>query len=209
MNLQKLKKTGGFTIIELIVVIFIFGVISSLVIFNYGAFKSDVSVENLAQDVALTIRRAQVYAVSTKGTDAIFPSYGIHFTVPGVVSLTGTERAFVLFADVPPPGPKVPTDREYTPSTNCDSTVGYGDECTEIIEITSSDKIVALCADGVCPTGGASLDIVFTRPNTEAEFCFKTSSTCSYPSYVTIKLQSINGTEKLVNVWNTGQINVQ
>jgi hypothetical protein len=79
----------------------------------------------------------------------------------------------------------------------------------KVIEINSSDKIVALCADNACLKAGVSLDIVFTRPNTEAEFCFKAGSSCSHPSFVTIKLESVNGTEKSINVWNTGLIDVK
>ncbi len=205
------SKVSGFTIIELLVVMFIFGVISSLVIFNYGSFQSDVSVENLAQDIGLTIRRAQVYSVGTKGidtgTNTIFPSYGIHFSIPTGLAVAGNERAFVFFADVPPI--VVPAEYDYSSST-CPNIVTSGDECMEIINITSSDKIVEIC-DGdtsVCyPT--ASLDIVFTRPNTEANFCFKSGGACSNPSNVILKVQSINGREKSINIWQSGQINVQ
>ncbi|MCC6323255.1 prepilin-type N-terminal cleavage/methylation domain-containing protein [Candidatus Nomurabacteria bacterium] len=207
-------STAGFTIIELLVVIFIFGVISSLVIFNYGSFQSDVSVENLAQDVALSIRRAQVYSVSTKSSEVssvtTFPSYGIHFylpSAPGGAAILGNERAFIFFADIPP----IITPVMYDTNGNCGALVS-GDECVEIINITSSDKIVDICYDGVCPVGSKSVDIVFTRPDTEAQLCFRygiSGSCIGNPSYVTIKLESINGRQRLINVWNTGQINVE
>lgn len=203
----------GFTIIELLVVIFIFGVISSLVIFNYGTFKSDVSVENLAQDVALTIRRAQVYAVSTKGADnTTFPSYGVHFNIPGNTSILGTEKHFILFADLP----TYPNLGQYDQSSGVCGVVNSSptnqDECLEIINITTTDTITAICDDRACfdSISDPSVDIVFTRPNTEAEFCFKLgSSACSNPSNVTIKLKSLKGTERAINVWNTGLISVK
>lgn len=207
------KINSGFTIIELLVVIFIFGVISSLVIFNYGAFRSDVSVENLAQDIALTIRRAQIYAVSTKGADnTTFPSYGVHFSIQGTTPILGTEKAFVLFADLP----DYPVVGQYDQnSISCGTVVSSAinqDECLEIINITTSDKIQEICDDRACyaKSSNPSVDIVFTRPNTEAIFCFKVGgSPCSTPSNVKIKLTSINGTERLVNVWNTGLIDVK
>ena len=211
--LKKNAKNAGFTIIELLVVIFIFGVISSLVIFNYGAFRSDVSVENLAQDVALTIRRAQIYAVSTKGADnTTFPSYGVHFNIPGTTPILGTDKSFVFFADLP----DYPVIGQYDQnSIGCGTIVSSAinqDECMEIINIATSDKIKEICDDRVCydETSNPSVDIVFTRPNTEALFCFKVgSSPCSTPSNVKIKLSSINGTERIVNVWNTGLIGVK
>ncbi|MDQ5971514.1 MAG: hypothetical protein QG566_460 [Patescibacteria group bacterium] len=216
LNFQKLKYSTkkGFTIIELLVVIFIFSVISSLVIFNYGSFQSNVSVENLAQDLALSIRRAQVYSVSTKSSEVAsvttFPSYGIHFylpSAPGGAAVLGTEKAFIFFADIPP----ILIPAIYDTNGGCGTLVS-GDECIEIINITSSDRIVDICYDGVCPTGSKSLDIVFTRPDTEAQFCYRSgiSGPCiGNPSYVTVKLESINGMQKLINVWNTGQISVE
>lgn len=208
-------KEKGFTIIELLVVIFIFGVISSLVIFNYGAFKSDVSVENLAQDIALTIRRAQVYSAGTKGADSTtFPSYGVHFNIPGSTDILGTEKHFVLFADLP----TYPNFGQYDQSIGTcgvvNSSPSNQDECLEIINITTADKITAICDDKACYDSNSmrnpSVDIVFTRPDTEAEFCFKLgSSSCSNPSNVTIKLKSIKGTERSINVWNTGLISVK
>lgn len=206
-------STAGFTLIELIVVIFIIGLISGLVAFNYGKFRSDVTVESLAQDIALTIRRAQVYSVGTKGTDSIFPSYGIHFNIPGSIAVTGTEKDIVFFADVPPFGVRL-ANGEYdngTSTTDCPTlTVSYGDECMEVINIKSTDKITALCTDnGTNCSTNASLDIVFTRPNTEAQFCYKTGGTCTSPTDVTIKVESLKGSIKYINVWNSGQINVK
>jgi prepilin-type N-terminal cleavage/methylation domain-containing protein len=211
----KLNNTRqkGFTIIELLVVIFIVGVISGLVMFNYKSFRSDVSVENLAQDIGLAIRRAQVYAVSTKGADnTTFPSYGVHFNIPGSNPILGTEKAFVLFADLP----DYPTIGQYDQNSGACGIVNPSpiaqDECMEIINITTQDKITALCDDKVCydSTNDPSVDIVFTRPNTEAEFCFKVgSTTCANPSNIRIKVESVGKTERYINVWNTGLISVK
>lgn len=211
-NLNNSKKKG-FTIIELLVVIFIVGVISSLVMFNYKSFRSDVSVENLAQDIGLAVRRAQVYAVSTKGADNTnFPSYGVHFNIPGSTDILGTEKAFVLFADLP----DYPVIGQYDQSSTTCGVVNPSavsqDECMEIIKITTQDKITALCDDKVCydGTNDPSVDIVFTRPNTEAEFCFRVgSSACSNPSNIRIKVESVGKTERYINVWNTGLISVK
>lgn len=207
------SKQKGFTMVELLVVIFIVGVISSLVMFNYKSFRSDVSVENLAQDIGLSIRRAQVYAVSTKGADnTTFPSYGVHFNITGSSPILGTEKAFVIFADLP----DYPNIGQYDQDLGKCGVVKPSptsqDECLEIINITTSDKITGLCNDTVCLDGASSpsLDIVFTRPNTEAEFCFKQgSSVCAHPSNVRIRVESVNKTERYINVWNTGLISVK
>lgn len=221
-KVKSLPRGKGFTIIELLVVIFIFALISGLVIFNYKGFRSDVSIENLAQDIALSIRRAQVYSVSTKSADTIvndiFPSYGIHFEIPGTIAITGTAKDFIFFADAPPPGLPV-ADGQYNQSNTNSSSCGKvfqsttaQDECMEIIKITSADKIVEICADGVCSDEkkNPSVDIVFKRPDTEARFCFTDiNNVCTNPSNVTIKIESASKTQRSIEVWSTGQINVK
>lgn len=228
-NFNFKNKKRGFTLIELIVVIAIFLLISAIVMFNYKGFNSSVSVENLAQDIAINIRKAQVFSISTTGTSIqgsqAFPSYGIHFALGGADPVHGTEKAFVLFADVPtgtpPKGDKIYSNL----SPDCNGATVPGDECIEVLNITSSDKITAICdntdpANQVCATSAAPgipatpgiLDIVFTRPDVEADFCFKlnTSTSCFISSNVIIKIESITGAEKReIQVWSTGSINVK
>lgn len=211
------KKNSGFTLIELIVVIFIIGILSGLIMFNYKNFRTDVSVENLSQDIALAVRRAQVYSTSTKGTDASFPSYGIYFNLPsgsGANTIFGTDKAFVFFADVPVSSttPIVPGNGTYDQSTsNCGSPTAT-DECLEIMSITSSDKIVELCDDqNNCydSSSNPNVSIVFTRPNPEARICFSTGGTCTTISNVTIKIESLNKKTRSINIWNTGLIDTK
>ena len=48
------------TYIELIVVLSIFAVMSSVVIFNYGLFQARIDIKNLASDIALKFVEALV-----------------------------------------------------------------------------------------------------------------------------------------------------
>ena len=51
--------SNGMTYIELIVVLSIFAVMTSIVLFDYGGFQAKVDIKNLASDVALQIVQAQ------------------------------------------------------------------------------------------------------------------------------------------------------
>ena len=96
------KFLKGFTLVELIVVIAIFAIISSVTLFNYGNFSSNLIVTNLAYQAALEVRQAQVYGISVKqvkggtGTSADFnAAYGVWFDGTNASSLQG----FTLFSD--------------------------------------------------------------------------------------------------------------
>src|SRR3990167_2894651 len=73
----------GFTLIELLVVFFIMVSILAVVIPGYLEYSTKLDLENLALDVALTVREAQSYGagakVSTSGSGSFNATYGINF----------------------------------------------------------------------------------------------------------------------------------
>lgn len=217
LHIKKVNKQKGLTLLELIVVMFIFSIVSGIMLFNYSQYRNTISLGNLSQDIALTIRKAQVYAIGVKGVNVNgvlenqFPGYGMHFYLPNTSSnpTDGNEKSFIFFSDIPFTS-GLAGDRMYNQSTStCDSLM-YGNECIDIIDITSTDRITALCAEALCVDSAFSprLDIVFTRPNPEPTFCFSTNggSCTTTSSYVSIKVKSVDGSEKVISVWNTGQI---
>ena len=215
---KDINKQQGLTVLELVVVMSIFVVISAIMLFNYSQYRSNISLGNLAQDIALTVRKAQVYAIGVKGADVNgggrqFPGYGLHFYIPNLPGsvTSGSDRSFIFFSDIPfTPG--MIGDHTYNQLTSTCDNLMYGNECMNIIDITSSDRITSLCADTLC-VGSAlspSVDIVFTRPNPEPTFCFRTNggSCTTLASYISIKVQSTDGREKVISIWNTGQIRI-
>lgn len=223
-NFKKLKYNKGVTLVELLVVIFIFVVISGITIFNYSRFNSSLSIQNLADDIALSVRKAQGYAIgvhsATGGTFTI--GYGIHFTVnPSFVNnvYSGTNKSFILFTDMGNASTST-QDKMYNYGNAC-GTPAIGSECLEALNITSTDKISGIkyyttsLIDGSSPST-ATLDVVFKRPNPEPIFCYKTTvgdSSCAASSgisYVQIILLSGDGsgTTKTITISNSGQISV-
>ena len=93
----------GFTLVELLVVVSIIGVISTVIVFNHKKFNDNLEITNLSHDVALYIRQAQVYGVSVKELKDISLTeeerfdtpYGIHFDI----KLAVNNKSFIFFAD--------------------------------------------------------------------------------------------------------------
>lgn len=56
---KNFSDSRGVTFLEMIIVISIFAILSSVVLLRFSVFSSSVSIENLAQDVALKIQQAQ------------------------------------------------------------------------------------------------------------------------------------------------------
>ncbi|MGB0925542.1 MAG: pilus assembly FimT family protein, partial [Minisyncoccia bacterium] len=63
------QKNKGFTMVEFVVVLSIFAIMSGVSTFDYNSYRTTIERTNLAQDIALTIRQAQVYGISaSEGT---------------------------------------------------------------------------------------------------------------------------------------------
>lgn len=226
------SRQGGVTLVELMVVIFIFILMSGVILFNYGKFRSSTSIQNLADDIALSIRKAQSYAIGVRGSDSVFDlGYGIHFSLNSVTEYyAGSNKLFVLFADVNPNN----TYDYVSGSETCSKPISKN-ECLEALGITSADQITSIflgISDKDQSIGGKdSLDIVFNRPNPEPIFCYRKdnsggglggpkeagdggeqSSSCEKVtiSYVKILISNIadNTIAKTITVWNNGQISV-
>ena len=83
MLLRDNNRQAGLTLIELLVVITIVIIMTGVVMANLPAFRSKTELDLIAQEVAITIRQAQVYGVNAKSTGAgsTFTPYGVNFTV--------------------------------------------------------------------------------------------------------------------------------
>lgn len=225
-NKYKVKRSSeylkGLTLVELMVVIGIFLMITTIAIFNYGNFNSNVSLQNLTDDIALAVRKAQGYAIGARGiavgSETNFSnSYGMHFssgTNPDN-PLDGSNKSFILFSI--PISPQ--SEKKYEPGD--ETTCGGESRCIELFNIVSADIIKSISLtinDQVTtpPTESAYLDIVFTRPDTRAYFCFRPymSALCSGDSISKVDIDISNGLIgekeriKTISIQNTGQISI-
>ncbi len=212
---KKIRKNKGMTLVELLVVLAIFMIVTGLTIFDYGKFRSTVSLQNLADDISLSIRRAQNFAIGVRSTQSSFSyGYGIHFSTATSPAnpLSGYNKAFVIFADID--GDKI-YDEGSLSSCGSPST---DNECIDLLSITSSDIVLSICpyASGstrCTPLENGYVNITFIRPNPDANLCAASvGSSCTNNQYssVDISIQNIQSqTIKIINVSNVGQISIK
>ena len=220
----KLQTTScfGFTFIELIIVISIFAVLSSVVMFNFTDFSSNVKLQNLVQDVALQVRQAQLSGSSGRippqsennpgillnFTNGTKPAYGVHFNF-------NRNDEFIYFADFDF------LSGIYSVSTLSCSPIDFPqNECIDVLELPDEFIISEL---EVVDTNGPHLasnndfdaiDIVFTRPQLEAQITAHADNTNVISGIgaiieAKITLKSSRGQKRTVTVSRIGQISAQ
>jgi prepilin-type N-terminal cleavage/methylation domain-containing protein len=156
LKAKSYKLDKGMTYVELIVVLSIFSVMTSIVMFNYSDFQDKVDIKILANDIASKIVEAQKSAMSgaLQGiTPAGWkPSYGVSFNSsidPDPEGIAFNKR-FVYFANF----------------DNNDIFSDPSDSVLDKILITKNNYIKDIKCLGVSVVG--DLDIVFRRPNSGA-----------------------------------------
>ncbi|MEN9614164.1 MAG: hypothetical protein RLZZ347_471 [Candidatus Parcubacteria bacterium] len=211
------KFTTGFTLVELMVVVAIFGVLTTIVLYKNTDFNNSFLLTDVAYDVALTIRQAQVYGLNVKNsgkgtaTQSGFNSgYGVYLDVNTILN-----NSLLFFADVfPDPSVSVPN-----PTSGNYSYDGQN-ELINTFALTKGYKISWFCATTTTGTDYCSnnavnnlrkLAIVFVRPNPDAIITDNTGSVPPAVSYssATIRITSPDGLKsKTVKVTTAGQINI-
>lgn len=183
----------GFTLLEMMVSIGIFAIITAVVIFNHGKFNSSINVTNLSYELALAIREAQVYGLAVKqeaGNDISEDyAYGVYFNI-------NNPQTFYIFADKD-------SNQQFDPTGGdlCDGT----EECQERIEIRGDVEISNLASNQTDPA--EQLTILFLRPNPVAIIH---DDGTEQRSTATIELHSDRAEKsKLIMVELSGQISVQ
>lgn len=195
------KLNSGFTLVELLVTISIFAILTGVVLFNQTKFDSTILLTNLAYDTALTIRQAQTYGINIKEFDNNsntnkFVPYGVHFE-------TGANnKSFILFADINMDGIYDGDTSSCSPSYP-----GKSDGCVNRYNIKRGNYISDLCTIGVnseaCEPN--TLDITFKRPNPDA--IIKVIEGDSFDR-ARIVLSSIDGSTRSVRIWKNGLIEI-
>lgn len=180
----QMNAKRGFTLVELMVSIAIFSIITTVAVLNNSKFNSSVLLTNLAYEVALSVRQAQVYGVTVRkdATGNFNSAYGVHFEA-------ATPTTYILFEDRA-------RDHVYSPGV---------DTILETIKVEKGNSIGRVCTDGgLC--GFGDLDITFERPNPDAFVRINNSSTIYHKAEICIA--SPQGIKRKVVVEETGQISV-
>lgn len=169
-------------------------IVSSVILASNSNFGGKILLENLAYDMALTVRQAQVYGISTQrfGANNYSAGYGLHFAM-------SSPALYVLFADA------------VTANGLYDS-----GELVQSIAIERGYTIQKLCAT---PINGSEdctltqLDILFKRPEPDAWIsangtsCILLSGSCQESARIFVNSPRGDVYSILVDV--NGQVSVQ
>lgn len=209
----------GFTIMEMVVVIAIITIISSIALLGQNTFNRSIILTNTAYTVAFSVREAQFLGISSRVFNGIQNAgYGIRF-------LNDTPHSYVLFADTVPvaagniqpvdicPGHRVGSGPEAKPG-DCIQTQAA--EIVRTYNLNNGFRVLSFC--GREATGGtercsgylSALNIVYLRPNTQSIITGVRSGGVRVAlSDATIRIASPDGlTERCVYVSKAGQVTV-
>jgi prepilin-type N-terminal cleavage/methylation domain-containing protein len=165
ISLLKKNQPRGFTLVELLVTITIFTILTGVVLFSQSKFNSSILLTNLAYDTALTIRQAQNYGINIKEYDAgLFLPYGVHFDI-------SSDKSFILFAD----HIYYSNSEKISPYDGSISSCDTAHGCVNRYNVKGGNSISNLCVyTTVDPSEMGcrpvqKLDIIFQRPNPDAK----------------------------------------
>ena len=204
-NIRKFKKDiqKGFTLMELIVVVAIIAIISTLSMFNGAKLNSAILLSNTAYEIGLIIKDAQISGLGAKvisnNGNATTSNQGIFF------NMSAPEK-IVFFADL-----------------NKNNKYDMGEE-GQIYNITNkrAGKILSICkvigsGSQICKTianGGDAnnlnnLNIIFKRPNPESYFYYNDgSSDREYIGSVVVNIGFDTGECRSIIIYKTGAIQI-
>jgi type II secretory pathway pseudopilin PulG len=142
-NSDKTITKKGVTLLEVIVIVGIFGMLMAVVMFKYSSFNNNILLTNMAYEVALSVREAQFFGTAVKGyggkNDDFEKNIGIHFS-------QGLD-SYMLFID--------------------EDNDGYN--TTDGIDPITMQRGIYISELKNCTSGASPgvLDIIFDRPNPE------------------------------------------
>ncbi|MBU0722957.1 prepilin-type N-terminal cleavage/methylation domain-containing protein [Patescibacteria group bacterium] len=182
----------GFTLVEILIVIAIMVVFTSVVVFRHRDFSNSIELKNTAYDIALALRETQVFGISSRGTDTVesfFYGYGVNFS-------TATPDSYISFVD-----------------SAGDNNLWFDDVTEELkkIDFPNGYKINELCftpaSSGIEDCAPPTLNVLFRRPEVDA--IIKTTETGDSATSARIEIISPSGKVANVRVYESGQISVE
>jgi len=190
--LKKQEKNNfhGFTVVEFISIIVIFGLVASVAIFGYSQFQSNIALRNLAYEIALSIRQAQSYGITSSG------DITSNISVPEIINNLDQEYVGVRI-DSSSDRIIIFSGQLYSSAAELES---YG--------VSSAAEISEICAgtESACLSRN-SIDIIFRRASTAA-MIGSVSASLPY-ARITVAGSSLDSTPHAVSVFSSGVISVE
>jgi len=188
------------TYVELIVVLSIFAVLSTVVLYNYSGFESKVDLKNLASDVALQIVQAQKSALSgllpTQAYGAAWkPSYGVYFNKASSPDTYGADnKDFIYFVDIN--------------STKTLDSVTESLGKSTLIKNNTISALKIVYADATPTVVLNDLTITFVRPDSSATLRSSTAFSQTNILYAEITVHPPKGNDAYIRLYLPGRIEI-
>ena len=205
-------KNKGFTILELLVSLTIFAIMTALLLSKYGTFNQGVILTNLAYDIALTVRNAQMYGLNVKSsgrtTNDFSNPYGVYFDTSSAAS----KILVISFIDLRQ-GNSNPDNLYNNAPAYINPATGMPYEFLTSSTIKNGGYIgsIKTCNNYNCnnPITRTDVSIVFKRPKPDA-MIYTSSDPFNPNGYkkVMIDVKSSDGNTKTVTITDNGEISV-
>ncbi len=219
----KTKYQKGFSIIELIVVVAIMLVVTSVTLLRQSKFSSDILITNMAYAIGLDIREAGVLGTSSRQSDYVTTvgsgnsdedqyrvGYGVHFSMNADGNDTNT---YVKFVDLPDPS-------TVAAGVNADFNYYYDNGSDPVnggLVTMSQGRILRFCGQGDagwdCVSDASNdpntLDIVFVKPNPDAHITMGGSggrNGRTYSSAIVVVQSALGDKCRTIRVYASGQV---
>lgn len=204
-----LKSNQGFTLIELLVVIAIIITITGVMITNQSSFNKTLVLANTAYDIALTLRSAAVYGISSRSVGGVTNAgYGLHFE-------RGTTGSFILFSDTSSTSDfschGVPLGGSSAPDAKPGNCMYDPGEKVLDYNLGNNMTVSNFCAWGSgawrCAATGelTSLDILFARPDPTPFIRVNGNGSIGWTK-ACLTISSSEGTSRYISVVASGAI---
>ncbi len=189
----------GFSIIELMIAVGIFIILTAVAFYGYADFNNDMVMTNQAYELSLHVRQAQVYGIAVRGGSG---AVGSEFTASYGVAASAGSPVVTIFRDANDDGLYDPSDP--------------AEPALELLTFARGVEVCRVCAinTGTNIESGCSYDdvsISFKRPDPDARVAIDGVPFDMGPAYALtrIAIQAPNGRERYVDVTVTGQVSVR
>lgn len=202
------SSVRGFSLVELMISIAIFGLLTTVIVANYPETEMRVKLAEINQNISLAYREAQIRGSAIDSQNSAVGGYGVH------VEASAMNRVILFndFIDGAVPSPNgIPIGDGIYQNT------APTDETNTILMIPNKFSISKLCVMGngsySCGASSvpaiSSLTVAFIRPNPMPVVYINNSRSTSY-SGACVELQSIGapkaGHIRSIQIFNSGMI---
>jgi len=184
------RSQEGYTMTEMVVVLSIVTLISSVVLASFSGFSEQGALSRSSRELALGIRQAQnmslaVTQIQTQSGPIIPRAVGVRLTL-------SKPQSFIIFADLV-------LDFKYNALE--DKLIG------EESSFQRTTRIKSLTAYNPNPANYSTVHLIFVAP--EATVFLTDENGASIGDKLEIKLSTVSGQEKIITVRTNGQISIK